>query len=211
MVSLIDEFEKMGPVNISDIDLRRQVFGGNARITQQGRLFGVTDIFDELLLVKGAIMKDGRRMITVRKASSNDTSAVKSSAKTTGAPFVNVRNLCKMWFGDDCEKWKKKLRLVESRGDVDLYEVVEEDNDKPSDIKLKQWFDEVADCIKKNNKIEFSLKDIYGFETWLAERHPENNDIKSTVRGTLQRLRDAGLVVFVGNGRYKVSPKFVGL
>lgn len=209
MTSLIDEFERMGPVNVSDIDLRRQVFGGNARITQQGRLFGVTDGFDELLSVRGAIMKDGRKMITVCKASSGDTSAIKSSAKTTGAPFLNVRNLCKMWFGDDCEKWKKKLRLVESREGVELYEVVEEDSGSLMDARLKQWYDEVADCIKENNKIEFSLRDIYRFEAWLAEKHPENSDIEATIRGTMQRLRDAGLVVFVEKGQYRVSPKFV--
>ncbi|MBR0460435.1 hypothetical protein IJI91_00350 [Candidatus Saccharibacteria bacterium] len=209
MKNILDAFEKSGPIDVSKIGSRRQVFEQNARITRQGRMFVPIVGSDEFFLVRGTIIEDGRKIIAISKTSDDNTSALKSSAKTAGTPFINIRNLCKLWFGDDCEKWRKNLQHICSHKGVDLYEVVEENYGKNSSAKTKKWSDEVIGYIKENNMIDFSLEDIKKFEPKLKINHPDNKDIYSTVRKVLQNLRDAGLITFKGNGQYRIAPKFI--
>ena len=50
----------------------------------------------------------------------------------------------------------------------------------------------------------FTLEDMYGFEGRLAALYPGNNNVRPKIRQQLQGLRDAGLVAFLGGGRYRL-------
>jgi hypothetical protein len=68
---------------------------------------------------------------------------------------------------------------------------------------IKGWKLDVFNCLNNLTKQEFTLKDIYSFETALSILHPKNNNVKDKIRQQLQSLRDIGLIEFYGNGCYK--------
>ena len=74
-----------------------------------------------------------------------------------------------------------------------------------SDIEAKGWLLDVLVCVEKINKREFSLDDVYAFESHLKAKHPLNNNIKAKIRQQLQFLRDKNLIEFVGRGRYRMK------
>jgi hypothetical protein len=43
----------------------------------------------------------------------------------------------------------------------------------------------------------FSIEDIYAWEEYLAEKHPNNRHIRETCRDKLQEFRDLDLIEFV--------------
>jgi type II restriction enzyme len=53
-------------------------------------------------------------------------------------------------------------------------------------------------------KKEFTLVDVYNFESMLAKQHPGNRHIKDKIRQQLQFLRDKGYLEFIGRGKYRV-------
>lgn len=74
---------------------------------------------------------------------------------------------------------------------------------KENNIKIRGWILDVLFCIEKVNKEIFSLNDMYKFENYLYNLHPNNNNIRPKIRQQLQILRDKGYVEFLGNGLYK--------
>ena len=50
----------------------------------------------------------------------------------------------------------------------------------------------------------FTLDDMYGFEARLAGLYPGDRHVRPKIRQQLQVLRDAGLVVYEGRGRYRL-------
>lgn len=58
-------------------------------------------------------------------------------------------------------------------------------------------------CIDKINKTKFSLEDIYKYEDYLRQSHPDNKHIKDKIRQQLQYLRNKGYLKFLGNGKYE--------
>lgn len=50
---------------------------------------------------------------------------------------------------------------------------------------------------------QFGVEAVYAFAPTMAQRHPENQHIEAKLRQQLQRLRDLGLVEFLGGGRYR--------
>lgn len=70
--------------------------------------------------------------------------------------------------------------------------------------ELRGWLLDVLKCIEKLDEKEFSLEDIYSFETFLKLKHPENNNIKAKIRQQLQILRDNGYIKFITKGNYKL-------
>lgn len=76
-------------------------------------------------------------------------------------------------------------------------------------IELKGWNYIVYELIKKqfNNRV-FSLSDIYKYVPEFKKVYPENNHIEDKIRQILQKLRDKGLVRFIGNkGKYELINK----
>ena len=64
------------------------------------------------------------------------------------------------------------------------------------------WLAEIA-RILDDLPDEFTLQEVYAFESELAERHPKNRHIRAKIRQQLQRLRDWGVIKFEGDGRYR--------
>ncbi|MDZ4722359.1 MAG: DpnI domain-containing protein [candidate division Zixibacteria bacterium] len=69
----------------------------------------------------------------------------------------------------------------------------------------KSWLVDTMKCIDMLKHSEFSLSDIYEFEGFLTERHPNNRFIKDKLRQQLQILRDNGYLQFLGNGKYRLE------
>lgn len=65
------------------------------------------------------------------------------------------------------------------------------------------WLVDIMYCIGLIPKNEFTLDDMYGFESLLKARHPQNNFIKDKIRQQLQLLRDKGMIEFVSRGVYR--------
>ncbi len=71
-------------------------------------------------------------------------------------------------------------------------------------IQAKGWLLDVMNCVDKIKKPNFSLADIYKFETYLKDRHPNNNNIQAKIRQQLQILRDKDYLRFEGEGLYSL-------
>lgn len=111
-------------INIKDYGKRIKYYSNYAFINSTGRLFGVTDINNDYLIVKVAY--DGeRKVLSVKKTDKSDRNAVKSSAPSTGKPFINMQSVCREWYGEDEKKWKHALRFIETVDEIDYYEVLE--------------------------------------------------------------------------------------
>ena len=51
---------------------------------------------------------------------------------------------------------------------------------------------------------EFTTADVYAFERELEKLHPNNRHVKDKIRQQLQVLRDAGLLLHVGSGVWRL-------
>ncbi len=71
-------------------------------------------------------------------------------------------------------------------------------------LSKKGWVLDVLNCVEEIGQLEFTLGDVYKFENYLSELHPENNNVKPKIRQQLQVLRDAGILEFKGRGEYRL-------
>lgn len=71
-------------------------------------------------------------------------------------------------------------------------------------LDKKGWVLDVLNCVEHIGQTDFTLGDVYKFENYLSELHPENNNVKPKIRQQLQVLRDAGILEFVRRGEYRV-------
>lgn len=71
------------------------------------------------------------------------------------------------------------------------------------------WLLDTMACIDRIGEGEFTLKDIYQFESQLSKKYPANRHIKDKLRQQLQLLRDKGYLEFVGRGSYRLTPHSV--
>ncbi len=72
------------------------------------------------------------------------------------------------------------------------------------DIEAKGWMFDVLVCVERIRKKEFSLDEVYTFESYLKAKHPLNNNIRAKIRQQLQFLRDRNVIDFVGRGNYRL-------
>jgi type II restriction enzyme len=73
------------------------------------------------------------------------------------------------------------------------------------DVESKGWIFDVLMCIEKLKKKEFTLDEIYRFESLLKSKHPQNNNVQAKIRQQLQFLRDKNVIEFVSPGKYRVK------
>lgn len=73
------------------------------------------------------------------------------------------------------------------------------------EITAKGWLLDVMNCVEKLEKKEFTLDEVYSFESVLNEKHPANKHIKDKIRQLLQVLRNKGYLEFTGRGRYRLT------
>lgn len=85
------------------------------------------------------------------------------------------------------EQWRRTLFLRE---------------EKPA---ARGWLIEVMGCCDAIGKQEFSLNDVYRFETHLSALYPGNNNVRAKIRQQLQVLRDGGYLEFLSrSGNYRL-------
>lgn len=70
------------------------------------------------------------------------------------------------------------------------------------DISNRGWLFDVLQCVDAIPKSEFTLADMYQFTEKLAQKHPDNHNVRPKIRQKLQVLRDKGYIIFLGNGHY---------
>jgi type II restriction enzyme len=85
------------------------------------------------------------------------------------------------------QNWRKTLFLREERG-----------------ITAKGWILDVMNCVDRLGKKEFTLDEVYAFESLLRQKYPNNKHIRDKIRQQLQLLRDKGYLEFVSRGQYKL-------
>jgi hypothetical protein len=68
---------------------------------------------------------------------------------------------------------------------------------------LAGWKLEVFRCVNAIDKQVFTLNDLKPFHAQLGKLYPENQHISDKIRQQLQKIRDLGLLEFLGNGVYK--------
>lgn len=73
--------------------------------------------------------------------------------------------------------------------------------------EARGWLIEVMNCVEKLGHSEFTINDVYDFESQLAAIYPNNRHVKPKIRQQLQVLRDNGYLDFVARGRYKLRRK----
>lgn len=66
------------------------------------------------------------------------------------------------------------------------------------------WVADVLRCVERIGAKEFTLAEVYAFEDYLSELHPENSNVRPKIRQQLQVLRDAGIIEFLGRGEYRM-------
>jgi type II restriction enzyme len=72
-------------------------------------------------------------------------------------------------------------------------------------IEAKGWLLDVRVCVERIKKPEFTLGDVYAFESILQAMHPLNRHVRAKTQSgqQLQILRDKDMVRFVGRGGYQ--------
>ncbi|MEA3255445.1 MAG: hypothetical protein U9Q22_06385 [Candidatus Altiarchaeota archaeon] len=68
----------------------------------------------------------------------------------------------------------------------------------------RSWIIDIISCIKQLNNETFTLQELYTYEEYLQENHPNNKNIKPKIRQQLQFLRNKRYLEFLGNGRYQL-------
>jgi hypothetical protein len=70
------------------------------------------------------------------------------------------------------------------------------------------WKKDLMKIIKKNHLDLgiFSLEELYRVSIYtLSMKYPNNNTIKASIQGTIQKLRDDNYLIFLDRGKYKVN------
>jgi type II restriction enzyme len=67
------------------------------------------------------------------------------------------------------------------------------------------WTLDVLNAVRSLNNPDFTLSEIYAHENALAKLHPNNSHIRDKIRQQLQVLRDMDLLIFLGDGSYRLT------
>jgi len=70
---------------------------------------------------------------------------------------------------------------------------------------VRGWTLDVLRALRGMDKKNFSLHEVYEFESQLKALHPKNENVRPKIRQQLQVLRDLGLIRFSGKGSYTLS------
>jgi type II restriction enzyme len=102
----------------------------------------------------------------------------------------------KIYFVRDSKPRPKELVLSQWRQTLFLRQQREE---------AKGWLIEVIRCVEAIGKRDFTLADVYAFESHLNALYPNNRHVRQKIRQQLQVLRDHGYLEFVSRGFYRLK------
>ncbi len=71
-------------------------------------------------------------------------------------------------------------------------------------VEARGWTLDVLNAVHSLGKREFSLQEVYDFESALGRLHPSNRNIQPKIRQQLQELRKLGLLEFLKPGQYRM-------
>jgi len=66
------------------------------------------------------------------------------------------------------------------------------------------WTLDVLNIVRRLGQAEFKNEDVYALARELEQLHPDNRHIKDKIRQQLQVLRDAGLLLHLGGGVWRL-------
>jgi hypothetical protein len=144
------------------------------------------------------ILVDDKKMVN---QISDDFKAL-SNADITGKIKKTDLEIAKNILSEIPKSAVLKFPKIEFDTPEDFFDVIEINSENITN-NLKGWKLDVYKCLDTIEKQTFSLSDIYAFEPYFTQLHPNNNNINDKVRQTLQILRDFGLIEFLGFGNYK--------
>jgi type II restriction enzyme len=72
------------------------------------------------------------------------------------------------------------------------------------DVKERGWTLDILNAVRSLNKKEFTLTEVYNFESALSRLHPGNHHVSQKIRQQLQELRDLNILEFLGRGKYRL-------
>ncbi len=100
-----------------------------------------------------------------------------------------------------------KIFIIKNQKEVEKQQVIDNycrtQSIKTTNIESRGWVMDVLNCIDRIDAVDFSLNQVYQFESELQTKHPDNNFIKDKIRQQLQYLRDKGFIDFTTRGNYK--------
>ncbi len=73
------------------------------------------------------------------------------------------------------------------------------------EMGARGWLLDVMSYVENLRGKEFTLDEVYAFESGLSEKHPQNKHVKDKIRQQLQVLRDKGYLEFIERGRYRLA------
>lgn len=99
-----------------------------------------------------------------------------------------------------------RIAIIENEIETPVEDVIAKVNKtgfiKKYKLDARGWILDVLNCINMIDSAKFSLDQVYQFELYLSQKHPENHHIKDKIRQQLQVLRDKGIIEFNGRGVY---------
>jgi type II restriction enzyme len=75
---------------------------------------------------------------------------------------------------------------------------------KELSMRQRGWTLDVLNAVRRLSKTEFTTTDAYSFARELEKLHPDNRHVRDKIRQQLQVLRDAGLLLHVGRGAWRL-------
>jgi type II restriction enzyme len=72
-------------------------------------------------------------------------------------------------------------------------------------MNVKGWLLDTISCIDRIGRKEFTLDEMYAFESELSRKHLENHHIRDKIRQQLQVLRDRNYLEFTARGNYRLT------
>jgi type II restriction enzyme len=70
--------------------------------------------------------------------------------------------------------------------------------------ETRGWLLDVMKCVESLGKREFTLDEVYAFDSHLGDLYPGNQNVRPKIRQQLQYLRDRGFIEFVSRGNYRL-------
>ena len=126
-----------------------------------------------------------------------------------------ARHATKPWRLDELESLREPVEIL--RRSLPRMPRIPSATDQPAKLALRRsafqkfiggfhgWLRLTFEGVASLGKAEFTLNELFAACTPLiARQFPENNFPRPKVRQQLQRLRDLGVVRFLGNGRYEL-------
>jgi len=106
-----------------------------------------------------------------------------------------IPNSGKIFFVRDGQPQPKKSVLDRWRQTLFLRE---------AGAEARGWLIEVMKCVEAIGRREFTLGEVYAFESHLGALYPNNRHVRQKIRQQLQVLRDHGYLEFVSRGYYRL-------